>query len=283
MKNEKHFVQIAKDIWSRQDSPVDRFSLIKKIKYKDLLDIFQRGDFASFEMIVRQLAEGSFLVIQECFSNDEIEFLKNIGNQLMNSRKSEFFKMDRKIPNFWRDITSEHSHKYGVPVVKKSMYFFHWNGEEELFNLINQRWDIIKILGGRESSFGKSTLPEDGFIDRIQLVEYPAGSGYLAAHQDPDHNQKCFISGYMSKIGVDFKSGGFWALNIKNEKINLENEIEIGDMGIGSAKIVHGVDKIDNAKTSKRWFLGLYTNDSDCVKNRITLKAPKMNLKSEEN
>ena len=278
MKKEKQFVDLAKNIWEKRDSPANRFTSIIKIDFQKLIDIFNQNDFVAFDKIVRDLSNGSFLIIQKCFSNEEIDFLKETGINLMNSKESSFHKMDRKIPNFWRDITSEHSHKYGVPVVKKSMYFFHWNGEDKLFNLINKRWDIIKILGGRESSFGKSTFPEDGYIDRIQLVEYPYGTGYLAPHQDPDHNQRCFISGYMSKIGVDFKSGGFWALNQNNQKVNLENQLEVGDMGIGSAKIVHGVDKIDDEISSKRWFLGLYTNDSDCVKNRKTLESPKINV-----
>ena len=239
MNNEDKFVEIAKKIWADQPSPSERFTSIVKIDFSELQDIFIKNDLNKFKNLVHNLSKGSFIVIKRCFSKKEIDFLKETGKNLMNSKKSSFYKMDRKIPNFWRDITSEHSHKYGVPVVKKSMYFFHWNGENKLFELINKRWDIIKILGGRESSFGKSTLPEDGYIDRIQLVEYPSGTGYLAPHQDPDHNQRCFISGYMSKIGIDFKSGGFWALNQDNEKVNLENEIEVGDMGIGSAKIVH--------------------------------------------
>ena len=278
MKNENQFVEIAKKIWSERNTPADRFINIKKINFNKLQEIFKNSDFTSFENLVRDLSNGSFLIIEKCFSKNEIDFLKETGNNLMNSQKSSFYKMDKKIPNFWRDITSEHSHKYGVPVVKKSMYFFHWNGEDKLFELINKRWDIIKILGGRESSFGKSTLPQDGYIDRIQLVEYPCGTGYLAPHQDPDHNQRCFISGYMSKIGIDFKTGGFWALNKNNEKVNLEDQIEVGDMGIGSAKIVHGVDQIDDQISSKRWFLGLYTNDSDCVKDRITLKSPELKV-----
>lgn len=278
MKNENQFVEIAKKIWAEQPFPADRFNTVSKINFKELQEIIIKNDLNAFKTIVNDLAKGSFLIIKRCFSKNEINFLKKTGQNLMASKESSFYKMDRKIPNFWRDITSEHSHKYGVPVVKKSMYFFHWNGEDKLFELINKRWDIIKILGGRESSFGKSTFPEDGFIDRIQLVEYPCGTGYLAPHQDPDHNQKCFISGYMSKIGVDFKTGGFWALNKNNKKVNLEDQLEVGDMGIGSAKIVHGVDQIDDQISSNRWFLGLYTNDSDCVKDRITLKSPEIKV-----
>ena len=278
MKNEKKFVEISKSIWEKIDSPPERFTCIKRIKFRDLVDIFDNCDFPSFKKLVKDVSSGAFLIIEKCFNREEVEFIKNTGIKLMKNNKSSFHKMDSEIPNFWRDITSEHSKKYGVPVVKKSMYFFHWNDEKELFKLVNKRWDIMKILSGGESSFGKYSFPKDGFVDRIQLVQYPSGTGFLAAHQDPDHNSRCFISGYMSKIGVDFKSGGFWALNKNNEKVNLEQCIEVGDFGLGSARFVHGVDQIDDGENSERWWLGLYTNDSDCVKNRKTLESPKINV-----
>lgn len=278
MENEKQFVEISRSIWQEIKSPPEKFTCIKRIKYKDLLDIFDKNDLSSFKSIVNEVASGAYLIIEKSFSKGEVEFIKNVGLKLMRETKSSFYKMDRIIPNFWRDITSEHSKKYGVPVVKKSMYFFHWNKEKDLFDLVNKRWDIMKILSGGESSFGKYTFPKDGYVDRIQIVQYPSGTGFLSAHQDPDHNSRCFISGYMSKIGVDFKSGGFWAMNENNEKVNLENEIEVGDMGLGSARFIHGVDQIDNFKDSERWWLGLYTNDSDCVKERITLKSPEIKI-----
>ena len=224
--------------------------------------------------LVEELADGCFLVVKNAFNSAEVDFMKRVGTDLMKNTPSTFYKMDSLIPNFWRDITEEHSHKYGVPVVKQSMYFFHWNGEEKLFDMINQRWGLFKILGGREENFATNKTPEDGYLDRIQLVKYPGGSGYLSAHQDPTHNQRLFISGYLSKIGVDFISGGFWALNNNGERENLESYLEVGDMGCGYAKIVHGVDKIDINQDSERWFLGLYTNDSDLVTNRRTLTLP---------
>ena len=278
MENEKQFYKISKQLWDNVKYPAERYTSIKKVKYFDLVDMFKTSDISSFESIVRDLTEGAILIIQNCFDKDEIEFIKNIGKNLMNSEESSFHKLDRKIPNFWRDITEEHSNKYGVPVVKKTAYFFQWNHEKELFDLINPRWDVCKLLSGQKSSYGKYTTPEDGVIDRIQVVEYPGGTGYLAPHQDPDHNQKCFISAYAAKIGEDFKSGGFWALNENDQKVNLEHELNIGDMGLGCARIVHGVDQIDKHKTSKRWWFGLYTNDSDLVKNRITLESPKLNI-----
>ena len=43
----------------------------------------------------------------------------------------------------------------------------------------------------------------------------------------------------MSKKGKDFKGGGFYAIN-KN-KVDVEKYIDVGDIGIGFATIIHGV------------------------------------------
>ena len=203
-----------------------------------------------------------------------MHLIKSKGMELMKSTPNTFYKMNDKMPNFWRDITSEHSQKYGVPVIKQSMYFFHWNGEKDLFELINRRWRIFKILGGKPPEYGSTNFPCDGYLDRVQIVRYPSGTGYLAPHQDPVHNQRLFISGYLSQLDIDFKHGGFWALDSNNNEVCLEPHLKLGDMGCGYANIVHGVNQIDDASDSERWFLGLYTNDSDLVKNRITLTSP---------
>ena len=59
-----------------------------------------------------------------------------------------------------------------------------------------------------------------------------------------------------------------------------DGQTDEGDLGLGVATVKHGVSKIDPNFTgeidwngpSGRWFLGLYSNDSDHVKNRITVK-----------
>ena len=65
-------------------------------------------------------------------------------------------------------------------------------------------------------------------------------------------------------------------MNSEDEKILLEDVVNIGDMGAGYARIIHGVNTIEGDLGSMRWFLGLYTNDSDLVKNRRTLEAQKV-------
>lgn len=271
----------ARKIWNRNDlNPITGFTGIKYIEFKHLESVIRNNEITIFEELVSELASGKFLIIKNCFTTEEVEFIKDYGRRLMVTTKSTHYKMNDLIPDFWRDITEEHSAKYGVPVIKKSMFFFPWNDNEAIFSLINRRWRLIKLLCGVDCTLTENTTPADGVVDRIQIVSYPAGSGYLEAHQDPDHNQRVFISGYLSKKGVDFERGGFWAANYNNEKICMEDFIETGDMGIAYARIIHGVDIIEGDSGSERWFLGLYTNDSDLKWNRKTLSAPKIDIKS---
>ena len=59
-----------------------------------------------------------------------------------------------------------------------------------------------------------------------------------------------------------------------------EDEIEVGDIGIGYATVVHGVKPCDGeaewTSGNGRWFLGLYSNVSDEVKDRHTGQEVKL-------
>ena len=62
------------------------------------------------------------------------------------------------------------------------------------------------------------------------------------------------------------------------EKINIEKRLQEGDAVIFYGSIAHGVEKVDpkeklSWKSNKgRWFIGMFVNDSDHVKNRMTAK-----------
>ena len=90
-------------------------------------------------------------------------------------------------------------------------------------------------------------------------------------------NRVCKTAGIiMSKIGEDFLKGGFYFKSSKSKKINIEKRLEEGDAVIFYGSIAHGVEKVDPQKklswTSNkgRWFIGMFVNDSDHVRNRIT-------------
>ena len=55
--------------------------------------------------------------------------------------------------------------------------------------------------------------PKDGIIDRFQVAMYPSGSGEQELHQDPYLFQKFFISIYLSKKNIDYKSGGIYLID----------------------------------------------------------------------
>ena len=80
----------------------------------------------------------------------------------------------------------------------------------------------------------------------------------------------------MSKKGLNFEKGGFYFKDKNKKKLNIEDKLEIGDSVIFYGSIVHGVEEVDphkkiDWKSSKgRWFIGMFVNDSDHVKNRIT-------------
>jgi len=82
----------------------------------------------------------------------------------------------------------------------------------------------------------------------------------------------------MSKIGNDFNNGGFYFKKKNKKKFNIENRLDIGDAVIFYGSIIHGVDKVDpksklNWKSDNgRWFIGMFVNDSDHVKNRVVAK-----------
>ena len=66
--------------------------------------------------------------------------------------------------------------------------------------------------------------------------------------------------------------------------------IDVGDIGIGFATIHHGVAPVNKTKEPNwedvndgRWFLSMYSNESDEVKNRHTGYSIKEEIKIREN
>ena len=111
----------------------------------------------------------------------------------------------------------------------------------------------------------------------MQVSCYPETTGGMDLHQDPIAVQKFFISGYLSKKGINYEEGGIYCLDKNNEKIDLEQNIDVGDFSLGLGTIMHGVDKIKTSQTNKvlseykgRWWLGIYTVQTDYIKQRAT-------------
>jgi hypothetical protein len=89
----------------------------------------------------------------------------------------------------------------------------------------------------------------------------------------------------MSKRGKDYQDGGFYLVGPGDKIVEIEDQIDIGDAGIGYATVFHGVAPVDRDKEPNweldngRWFLSMYSNASDEVPNRHTGHPAKLSLK----
>lgn len=240
-----------------------------------------KNDQDKLQETISSLYNGDFLIIKNAISKKYIENLKSELIKISENEKSSFHKILDGCPNFHRIQDEKVLGKYSVNSIRHSYYFFRWNQDKlKIFDSIDRYWSMIKYLGGLNEDQYVNNVPRDGVVDRVQVVRYPNHAGYIAKHQHDPKNQRLVISVYMSQKNVDYIEGGTYVYNSKKEKINLEDSIEVGDIGVFYATLIHGVDKVSmeqnnkiSDKISGRWWLGPYSPESDYSKNRATSKA----------
>lgn len=233
--------------------------------------------------LIETLYSGEVLILRGAFPAKWMRDLKRKTVAWREGRPSEFYKMLEGSPDFHRVIDHEAGLKYAFRQCKHSAYFYRWNEDPlHVFADIDARWRPLKTLMGLDAREYERNTPKDGVVDRVQVVRYPPGAGYLEPHSDPYLHQRLFISGYMSKRGVDYQGGGFYLVGEGNKVIDLEGEIEVGDIAIGYASVMHGVapcrGECDWLSDDGRWFLSLYSNATDTVRNRHTAAPARLNL-----
>lgn len=227
--------------------------------------------------IVTSLYRGDAWVLRGAFPRAFMGAIKNRTVEWTSSRPASFHKMLEGSPDFHRIIDFETGKKYSFKGCKHSAYFYRWNDDPlRIWPAITERWRVVKkVMGLAPDAYEKFT-PKDGVVDRIQVVRYPPAIGYLEPHQDPHLHQRVFLSAYMSKRGVDFEGGGFYFFGHGDRVVEVEDQLEVGDICIGYATVMHGVAPCDRDKTPDwaasdgRWFLSLYSNASDEVPQRHT-------------
>tara|TARA_Y100000590_G_scaffold469544_1_gene658186 strand:+ start:552 stop:1436 length:885 start_codon:yes stop_codon:yes gene_type:complete len=230
------------------------------------------------EKITDSLFSGDCYILKNAFPRKFMLDVKEKTFLYFKDKPSEFYKMLEGSPDFHRKIDIELGKKYSFNMCKHSFYFYPWNKDPiNLFEIIYQRWRIIKKLMGLNPKEYEKNTPKDGVVDRVQVVQYPSQIGFLEPHSDPYKYQRLFFSGYMSKKGEDFNGLGFYLVGEGNKVINIEDSIDIGDIGIGYATVYHGVAPVNIDKKPNwedlndgRWFLSMYSNQSDEVKSRHT-------------
>jgi len=250
---------------------------VQTIDIRDFYNLFD--DEVASSKIIEDIFAGDFIIIKNAISKDYLNSLKNELHNISLNSPSEYHAMLEGCPNFHRFIDQETSKKYSLQTHRHSYYFFRWNQDNlKLFDNFNFLWGNIKKLGGLNFDDYIKNTPKDIVVDRVQIVRYPEKTGFIEPHQHTPINQRLIISIYMSKQGKDYKSGGTYFYN-DNKKIEVEKNIDIGDCGIFYATLKHSVDPIEllkqklsseEEKTKGRWWIGLYSPESNHKKNRNT-------------
>ena len=246
-------------------------------------------DDSFVQELVRSLYAGDCYILRNAFSH---AFFQRIKRDLCEWWKQEnplFHKMVEGVPNHHRIIDEAAAGKYGLESIRHSHFFFPFNTDPfKVFDEINPVWQVIKFLGGFSKTEYEKNTPKDGVIDRIHFIHYPAGTGRMQTHSDPYLNQRVFTGGIMTKRGKDYQKGGVYLVNERHQKVDVEPLFEIGDFYIAYPTLYHGVDLVDEecapdwTSANGRWFLGLYSNDSDMVEKRHTVDRVTIPLKEGE-
>ncbi len=275
--------------WKRLEAAGPRPQLGRKIIQMDFKELEAKvlaRDAKFAKQLTESLYAGDAYIYKQAFAKDFFRDLKSwVYNHWMTT-PSSFHKILEGCPNFHRLIDDEIAKNYAFKSIRRSCYFFPWNEAPlNLLSIIDNRWRIFKYLGGFALDEYVGHTPKDGVVDRIQVAQYPTGgAGLSETHADPYLNQRVTISGYMSKRGVDYEQGGFYVLGQNKEQLDIEQYIDIGDVGSGYATVSHGVAPVDPHKktvewneTSGRWWLGLYSIDSNEIQSRHTGHAVNVN------
>ncbi len=267
----KHFLSLLEE----KKTPPTRFREYHKISLQE----FENNIISSDKELISNLYSGDVFIITGVVDPVYLKEMKKNVIKWGKNREPEYQPMKEGARDFHQYIKEDDaSRKYNINPVRHSYFFFRWNSDPVgAFKHGSHIWGLIKLLGGFEYDEFIFNTPKNGIVDRAQIAHYPSGAGKIPLHTDPYHNQKAILGVYMSKYGEDFEDGGIYFLD-KNEKmVLLEPHIEIGDAVIAYPTVAHGVNTIDEHKKPNwqtdsrgRWFLGLYTNDSNENKNRIT-------------
>lgn len=260
---------------------------IKTIEYKNFKKKYYNNENTlSKKKLVKSLLSGDIYILKNAITKQITEKIKKYTiTKKFKKKKFSFHKIVDGVPNFSRYIDQSLANKYAFLQVKMTSYYFPFNEKNEklkIYKIVYPLWRVIKHISGFKFNELEKNIPSDGIIDRLQVVRYPLNEGYLEPHTDPHGFQKFFISIYLSKKGKDFQNGGFYSYKNKNRCTDIENKIDIGDLCFGMATIKHEV-KIATGNgiyrnsdlRSGRWFVGLYTTETNYVKKRRTSSKAK--------
>ncbi len=247
------------------------FRQIKFVEYKEFKAKILEQNPIFVKSVIQSLYSGDMYIIKNALDQ---KIVSNIIEELHNftkSKPSKFYKMLENVPNFHRWIDQDLINSYSIKYIKHSIHMFAWN--DDISDVRKTVIDIckpIKLLAGLSMDEFKNHTPKDLIIERLQFSRYPP-TGFIEPHIDANTLMRLVISGYLSTRGIDYDKGGFYFVDDKDNKYDVEENIQAGDIGLFYASIRHGLETIDPDKKPDinkkdgRWWFGLNVHNSDEV------------------
>lgn len=219
---------------------------------------------------IDQLSNGYIIILKNSIKPNFLDNAKKKLKKFAQEAKPINPKIKSGIKNGF--YISKNLSSKGYKTVDKSFYFFSWNKDKlKIYKKIINIYKPLKILNGLKNNEITKNKPKDGIIERLHIINYPLNSGQITRHYDPV-NVSIFNFGlYATEYGADYKDGGFFVLNKKNKKIVIDKKIKKTDIVLFFPSIIHGVDKVKNAKLKKsdgRWFININHIQSHEIQNR---------------
>ena len=213
----------------------------------------------SSEEMADFINDGKILIINSPFDKEDILKLRHDLHEWG-------CETEQQNPQRAADTVCFHriDHNHPKMSVKRIAHFFRfsYSYKDQFVNLFNFMHPINLLRNAIAGLSPDYTFykTDDGFLSQPSALHYPAGGGYLQAHQDPIQPQRVEVVMLMSQKGKDFKEGG---LMIQDNGVwkDVEDSAQLGDIILFCPNIPHKVETIDPDKTldwkseSGRWIL----------------------------
>lgn len=258
-------------------SEPDRFySGVEDFEYNDFRSqIHSALDSGSFEFlfwVIDMIFQGRIFILRGCLDTGEIaRVIRSCKTLIENCPDgSGCRQITSRVPDGF--MTSKYAGAEGYHTYDRSFYFFPWNkhNSNSCFDLIALKGEVSKMISGLPLDCCSDNSPEDGIIERVHVINYPAEAGLISEHVDPFCSVLTNTGLYLTEYGRDYSGGGFFVRQRSAErKVLIDSSVKRGDMVLFYPGMYHGVDPVTSIDgTDGRWFVTYNLVQSHLVQNR---------------
>ena len=273
-------LKIKKNIFKKEWHKIEKtgarpstYGKLISIDYSEFISKIFEQDDVFVKKVVRSIYDGDLYLLKKAIDKNKVYQIIEGATKFFKNRPPEFHKMIEGVPNFHRWIDEGQAKNYSSRHVKHSLYLFNWNKDiSKIRETVMEACIPLKLLAGLSLNQYYKNTPKNNIVERVQIVRYPPG-GYIEPHYDNNKIIRLIIAGYLSKKGKSYQKGGFYVTS-KNRKLDMENQIDEGDIGFFYASLKHGLETIDphkkaiKNKKNGRWWFGYNIHNSDLTKKR---------------